>query len=69
MAEYMEKRWSCDFCGRNVKRGVMPPSGWQEIRLDMYGNVTHCCADAACQMKLTLFCKDNYPTAMEQIRA
>jgi len=57
--EYLEKRWKCDFCGRDVKRGVMPPSGWQEIRVDFYGNQIHCCADNACLMKLPVFCRMN----------
>jgi len=59
MAEYKEKRWRCDYCGRDVKRGVMPPSGWQEVRVDFYGNVTHCCADAACKGKMEILYKQN----------
>lgn len=57
--EYTEKRWRCDFCGRDVKRGVMPPSGWEEVVTDHYGNASHCCADNACKMKLSTFCKQN----------
>lgn len=67
MSEYLQKRWKCDYCGRDVKRGVMPPPGWQEIRLDMYGNTSHSCADSDCVAKLKAFVRDNYPSAMEQV--
>lgn len=63
MSEYTEKRWRCDSCGLDVRRGVIPPAGWREVRLDMYGNTTHCCADGACVAKLEAFCKANYPSA------
>ena len=53
--EYLEKRWRCDFCGRDVKRGVMPPSGWHEAN----SNTTHCCADIHCHAKMVMFCEKN----------
>lgn len=28
------------------------------IRVDMYGNVVHCCADVACTSRLELMCKN-----------
>lgn len=49
MSEYIQKRWKCDFCGRDVKRGVMPPAGWLEIKVDFYGNTIHCCPDRNCR--------------------
>lgn len=56
--EYKQTRWVCDFCKRDVKCGDVPPSGWQEVRMDMYGNVVHCCADVACTSRLELMCKN-----------
>lgn len=63
--EYTEKRWRCDHCQRDVRRGVMPP-GWKEIRLDMYGNQAHYCADPLCIEAGRRFVKGNYPSAIEQ---
>ncbi len=67
MSEYTERRWRCDYCARNVKRGIMPPKGWREIRLDMYGNVVHCCDCVGCEIKLREFLQNNYPSALEQV--
>ena len=66
--EYKQTRWVCDYCQRDVKRGVMPPPGWQEVTLDMYGNTTHCCADGACVMRMELFVRDNYPSALVNVQ-
>jgi len=59
MSEYKQLRWVCDYCKRDVKRGVMPPPGWQEVRIDFYGNVTHCCPDADCVGKMKLLFKEH----------
>lgn len=59
MSEYKQLRWVCDYCKRDVKRGVMPPPGWHEVRVDMYGNVTHCCADQACFVKMDALMKEH----------
>lgn len=53
MSEYTEKRWRCDFCGHNVKRGVMLPSGWTEIIVDASDGkeIFHFCSDDQCYAK------------------
>lgn len=61
--EYIEKRWRCDQCSRDVKRGVMPPSGWQEVVIDFYGNTMHVCPNPACVAKTEMFLRENYPSA------
>lgn len=65
MSEYMQKRWVCDICKRDVKRGVMPPPGWYEILLP-YGNAVHCCADDVCVTKLKEIVKAEWPSALDQ---
>lgn len=52
MSEYTERRWKCDFCGRDVKREPDRPRWWAEIRVDYYGNSVHCCDVLACHDKL-----------------
>lgn len=56
MSECTEKRWRCDFCNRDIRRGVMPPAKWLEAN-DSYGNAVHCCDRDGCQTEMREFCE------------
>lgn len=55
MPEYTrtELRWRCDFCSRDVKKGVNDPPGWL-ISYEFYGNSLVCCPD--CTQAMVRFC-------------
>lgn len=63
MSEYTERRWKCDYCGKSVKYIAPHPAGWSEVRLDIYGNTTHCCSEYECEVDCKAFVKENYPSA------
>lgn len=69
MSEYTEKRWRCDSCGRDVRKGERTPPGWKEILLDFYGNKGHYCPDVFCVAAGKRFVEENYPSALEQFEA
>ena len=58
MAEHTQRRWRCDHCGRDVKKGDTQPPGWHESS-DYYGNTWHCCSDVQCVTWMARFNAEN----------